>query len=405
MTLVKDIDPGGDSSSPASLTDVNGALYFTADDGTHGTELWSSDGTVAGTVLVSDINPGSGYSDPSFLTNVNGTLYFAADDGTHGSELWSFRPALTIARNGGGSGTVTSASGVSCASECSQNYAIADTVTLRATPGSNSIFSGWSGGGCSGTGTCTVTMDSDRTVTANFVLIPHTLTISRAGSGTGTVTSSPSGINCGSSCTQSFAGAVTLQATPGSDSTFTGWSGGGCSGTGTCTITMDSDHAVIATFTANPAQEQPPLVSLTGLGISPRKISTAGREMKHHCVKPAKDNVGSKRCRLAIRVQIMYTLNIPATVEITLGKRVPGRSVSGKCVRPTNRNRRHRKCLLLLKVSGSLKQTGTAGSNSRTWNGKIGARNVRSGTYTLIATSTANGRTGTPQQIRFRILD
>ena len=67
---------------------MNGTLFFAADDGDDGVELWKSDGTAAGTVLVKDINPGSGDSLPSYLTNVNGTLFFAANDGTHGAELW-----------------------------------------------------------------------------------------------------------------------------------------------------------------------------------------------------------------------------------------------------------------------------------------------------------------------------
>ena len=46
-------------SIPSDLTNVNGTLYFTADDGTHGEELWKTDGTAAGTVMVKDILPGS----------------------------------------------------------------------------------------------------------------------------------------------------------------------------------------------------------------------------------------------------------------------------------------------------------------------------------------------------------
>ena len=46
-------------SYPYSLTNVNGTLFFTADDSVHGDELWKSNGTAAGTVLVKDINPGS----------------------------------------------------------------------------------------------------------------------------------------------------------------------------------------------------------------------------------------------------------------------------------------------------------------------------------------------------------
>jgi ELWxxDGT repeat protein len=85
--LVKDFSPGW-SGGVESLANVNGTLYIAASDGTNGGELWKSDGTVAGTVLVKDIVPGSGGSVPYYLTNVNGTLYFSADDGAHGRELW-----------------------------------------------------------------------------------------------------------------------------------------------------------------------------------------------------------------------------------------------------------------------------------------------------------------------------
>ena len=50
----------------------------------HGFELWKSNGTAAGTVMVKDINPGKATSYPLFLTNVNGTLFFQANDGVHG---------------------------------------------------------------------------------------------------------------------------------------------------------------------------------------------------------------------------------------------------------------------------------------------------------------------------------
>jgi ELWxxDGT repeat protein len=95
--LVKDIYPGSTSNytssafSPTSLTNVNGTLMFAANDGRHGVELWMSDGTATGTTLVKDINTstsGSSYGWDAKLTDVSGTLFFTADDGVHGRELW-----------------------------------------------------------------------------------------------------------------------------------------------------------------------------------------------------------------------------------------------------------------------------------------------------------------------------
>jgi ELWxxDGT repeat protein len=84
--LVKDIRVGG-SASPDNFTRFNGGLFFTAYDAANGTELWRSDGTEAGTVLVKDIRPGAS-SSPSQLRKVGGTLYFAAYDDVNGNELW-----------------------------------------------------------------------------------------------------------------------------------------------------------------------------------------------------------------------------------------------------------------------------------------------------------------------------
>lgn len=86
--LVKDIHPGAEPSAPASLTSAAGYLFFRADDGVHGLELWKSNGTAAGTQLVADIQPGPGHAVPGALTDVNGALFFRADDGVHGAELW-----------------------------------------------------------------------------------------------------------------------------------------------------------------------------------------------------------------------------------------------------------------------------------------------------------------------------
>lgn len=85
---VQDIRPGTASSYPNSFTEMNGTLYFSANDGVAGDELWKSDGTDVGTVQVADINAGPAGSFPRLLTNVNGTLYFTANDLIAGTEVW-----------------------------------------------------------------------------------------------------------------------------------------------------------------------------------------------------------------------------------------------------------------------------------------------------------------------------
>src|SRR5262245_23926880 len=86
--LLTDLNAGLASSSPYSFQNLGSFTYFAATDAAHGTELWRTDGTAAGTTLVKDISPGPASSQPSVLTEAGGKLYFRADDGLHGVELW-----------------------------------------------------------------------------------------------------------------------------------------------------------------------------------------------------------------------------------------------------------------------------------------------------------------------------
>lgn len=254
---------------------------------------------------------------------------------------------LTVTKSGAGTGTV-SGSTISCGSTCSGTFASGSSVALTATPATGSAFAGW-GGACSGTGSCTVTVLSNTTVTASFTTVSnnppvisgisassltqtgatiswttdkaadtqieyglttsygnsttldatavtshsqtlsglsanttynyrvkskdssgnlttsanqtfktsatavttYTLTVSRSGLGR---VSAP-GISCGSTCNTSVtAGSqITLSASPSSDYKFSNW-GGVCSGSNdSCTITVNSNVNVQATFIANPS--------------------------------------------------------------------------------------------------------------------------------------------------------
>jgi hypothetical protein len=159
---------------------------------------------------------------------------------------------LTITKSGTGSGTVTSdPSGINCGSTCSYQFTFGTNVTLTAIPDSGSLFGGWSGDVTNYGSTIIITMDSNKSVTSTFNL-SYILTVTNSGTGAGTVTSSPVGINCGSTCSYQFASGtnVTLTATPESGSAFGGWSGDVTCSCSTIIVIMDSNKSVTATFNA-----------------------------------------------------------------------------------------------------------------------------------------------------------
>lgn len=158
--------------------------------------------------------------------------------------------AVTVTKSGTGGGTVTSSpSGINCGTACSANFPSGSTVRLTAVPSGNATFTGWSGD-CSGTGACSLVLNGDRTVNAEFTAAPESVLLLVNKTGNGTVTSNPPGIACGDTCGANFASGstVTLTASPTGGSTFGGW-GGACSGTGSCTVVMNGTQTVTATFT------------------------------------------------------------------------------------------------------------------------------------------------------------
>ena len=125
----------------------------------------------------------------------------------------------------------------------------------------------YAGNGDTITGSCT-----DSLIPALYVL-----SVAKSGTGAGTVRSSPAGINCGATCSASFAGGtqVTLSATPASGSTFAGWSGA-CSGTGSCSVVMEAAKSVGASFNLVPFT-----VSTTGVsaGVISAPVATVTNQI------------------------------------------------------------------------------------------------------------------------------
>src|SRR5207245_1167251 len=124
-----------------------------------------------------------------------------------------------------------------------------------------------------------------------------TLTVNRTGTGIGTVVSAPVGIDCGIDCGSSYVAgtAVALTATPAAGTVFTGWNGGGCSGTGTCLVTMTATTAVTAMFalqdiavslTPNPASGTAPLSTTLTATVSGTATGTINYTFWWDCTDP-----------------------------------------------------------------------------------------------------------------------
>src|SRR5262249_43966381 len=208
--------------------------------------------------------------------------------------------SLTVNTAGTGSGTVVRSNpGTLCGTSfCYPHHdpnpapndpdalSVPEIVILTATPASDSRFTSWNGA-CTGTSPCTVSMTQDLSVTASFIS-QFTLTVVKAGTGSGTVTSSPAGLNCDSICIATSTAfdqgtSVTLTASAANDSSFTGWSLEGCSGTSTCTVSMIQARTVRATFTL---QQFPLTVVKAGTGGGTVTSSPVGLNCGSTCSTP-----------------------------------------------------------------------------------------------------------------------
>ena len=172
---------------------------------------------------------------------------------------------LVVALSGDGEGEVTVDSGtiVWDGRSGTASYASGTMVTLTASPGPGSLFTGWSGA-CTATEPCRITMDDARFVAATFVR-NYPLTVNGMGPGSGRITSDPVGIDCGTACSGLFASGtgLTLTAMPAADAAFAGWLGCDSVAANQCFVTMTGPRYPSAIFVPLPEQVRLPRTGQT----------------------------------------------------------------------------------------------------------------------------------------------
>ncbi len=228
-TVYQPINAGADVGYSIQLR--SDGKFWVAGDGTNllATAIFTGDGgstpkSTATASLSSSRNPSTTGQSVTFSVSVSGAV-------------------------GTPTGTVSFLDGTSAISGCASVALTAGGATCATSSlhqGSHAISATYSGDAAYNAATSNTLTQTVQDV-ATFAL-----TVTKSGTGSGTVTSAPAGINCGATCSASFTSgtSVTLSAAADSGSTFAGWSGGGCSGTAACTVTMSASTSVTATFTA-----------------------------------------------------------------------------------------------------------------------------------------------------------
>ena len=224
---------------------------------------------------------------------------------------------LSLAAAGGGSGTMTSSpAGIDCSATCTHDFPDGTVVTLTADPTTGSVFAGWSGGGCSGTAACVVTLSGATSVTATFGLAPETLTVSKTGDGAGVVTSSPAGISCGARCshTYDYGSSVALTATAARGSSFARWAGD-CSGRTPCQVTLTADGSVRASFVRDCV-----VPKLRGTSLGAARLLLRAHDCAAGKIKRAFSNVVRKGRVISQKPRPRRRLRHGARVALTVSK-------------------------------------------------------------------------------------
>jgi hypothetical protein len=149
-------------------------------------------------------------------------------------------------------------------------------------------------------------------------------------------------------------------------------------GTHVATVTATDGAGVTSTKSVSVATTAGPVPVLGSLKLAPRKF------------------------RAAKGTSVSFTLNVPTPVKFTVDRSAAGRKANGKCRRPTKKNGGRKRCTRHLAVKGSFSRNGVAGANTFHWNGRVGGKRLKPGSYRLTATI-GSGLTSKLRRASFKV--
>jgi hypothetical protein len=162
----------------------------------------------------------------------------------------------------------------------------------------------------------------------------------------------------------------------------------------TVTVTVTDADRITASRTLGLAVGPgvPSASALSGLVVSPRRVSLAGRTAHGRCQPPTRSNRHARPCRMNFQLHLSFSANAAGTITLTFARVSAGRRVNGRCSTPTRRNHHHPRCTRLTTLPGTITRTAKPGANEIT----ITRAQLPPGAYQLTITPTAAAHTGKP---------
>jgi septal ring-binding cell division protein DamX len=175
----------------------------------------------------------------------------------------------------------------------------------------------------------------------------------------------------------------------------------------TVTVTVTDQGANTATATRSISVRTPsPPAPAPAPSPAPAAVTAtvAGLRVAPAAFRAARSGPSASAAAVRTGTRVSYTLNIAAKARFTVQHAISGRTVSGRCLKPTKSNGTRKRCIRFVAVGGSFTRTRAAGADRFTFTGRLTGHVLTPGRYRLIATPAANGHTGKPSRVSFRIV-